>query len=247
MNADPQAQLRLLDLQALDTTLDQLAIRRRGLPEHGQVEALANRLAAVRDDVVRVQTAAADLDRELRRFDGEVEVVRNRMGRDQQRLDAGQVSSPKELESLQSEVGSLHRRQTELEDAELEVMQRREELATRLAALIDERASLERQLADATKRRDAALADIDAATQDTSARREPLAGQIPADLRQLYEKLRASHGGVGAAALYRGRCEGCHLSLSPLDLSAVRAAPVDQVVRCEECQRILVRTPESGS
>ena len=61
----------------------------------------------------------------------------------------------------------------------------------------------------------------------------------------LYEKMRAQHG-VGAAALRGGRCEGCHLSLNTVDLARIRAAPPDEVLRCEECRRILVRTAESG-
>ena len=62
----------------------------------------------------------------------------------------------------------------------------------------------------------------------------------------MYEKLRASSGGVGAAALHRGRCEGCHLQLNTTDLNRLRDAPDDDVVRCEECRRILIRTDESG-
>ena len=32
----------------------------------------------------------------------------------------------------------------------------------------------------------------------------------------------------------------------PADLDAYRKAPSNQVLRCAECNRILVRTPESG-
>ena len=68
---------------------------------------------------------------------------------------------------------------------------------------------------------------------------------MPAELLALYDKIRVSSG-VGAAMLRRGRCEGCHLSLNTVDLRAIRDAPADEVLRCEECRRILVRTDESG-
>jgi uncharacterized protein len=77
-------------------------------------------------------------------------------------------------------------------------------------------------------------------------RRNAIAAQEPPELLDLYEKLRAQHGGVGAAALRRGRCEGCHLSLNTVDLNSIRAAAPDEVLRCEECRRILVRNAESG-
>ena len=77
-------------------------------------------------------------------------------------------------------------------------------------------------------------------------KRAEAAAQEPADLLAFYDKLRAQYAGVGAAALRQGRCEGCRLSFSTSDLNAIRAADPDEVLRCEECRRILVRTAESG-
>ncbi|MDQ5975513.1 MAG: uncharacterized protein QG661_2722, partial [Actinomycetota bacterium] len=76
--------------------------------------------------------------------------------------------------------------------------------------------------------------------------RAALVEGIPADLLSLYDKIRADHGGIGAAPLHRGRCEGCRMVLPPNEIEALRAAPPDAVLRCEECRRILVRTDESG-
>ena len=168
------------------------------------------------------------------------------MTRDQQRLDSGQVGSPKELENLQSEIESLHRRQTELEDAELEVMEQREVVQARLKELQDELAGIDSGLADATSRRDAALTEIAAEVEKTAAHRAEVAGTLPGELLTLYTKLRESSGGVGAAALRRGRCEGCHLQLNTTDLNRLRDADPEEVVRCEECRRVLIRTADSG-
>ena len=95
-------------------------------------------------------------------------------------------------------------------------------------------------------RRDAALAEIAEEAGKAQDRRAGVTAEEPADLLALYEKLRAQHGGTGAAALRGGRCQGCHLSLNTVDLNRIRAAAPDEVLRCEECRRILVRTPESG-
>jgi hypothetical protein len=168
------------------------------------------------------------------------------MTRDQQRLDTGNVGSPRELENLASEVQSLHRRQSELEDAELEVMERREVVQTQLGKLREEQGELRTSIDDAETRRDSAYAEIDNESAQTAKGRSELAAVLPADLIALYEKLRASSGGVGAAALHRGRCEGCHIQLNTTDVNRIRDAAPDEVVRCEECRRILVRTDESG-
>nr|WP_233552916.1 C4-type zinc ribbon domain-containing protein [Jiangella rhizosphaerae] len=246
LNADPAVQLRLLDVQAVDQRLDQLAHRRRTLPEAAELETLAAEHSRLRDAEVVAGTAVADLEREQKRADAEVEQVRARKDRDQKRLDAGQVSSAKELESLQSEIASLNRRQGVLEDAEIEIMERLEEAQNEAAALAAERESVGKKAQEVQAARDAAWAQIDQDAAAARAERQALAAEVPADLLALYEKIRADRGGIGAAALRQRRCEGCMIQLDAAELGRIRALPADVVVRHEECRRILVRTPESG-
>ena len=172
--------------------------------------------------------------------------MRQRAARDQQRLDSGAVSSPKDLESLQREIVSLAKRQGDLEDVVLEVMERRESAQERAAELTERVSSVQAKADDATARRDAALAELDAEVASVTKEREIVAGSVPADLLKLYDKLREQQGGVGAARLYQRRCEGCRLELNITEVNEVKAAAPDTVLRCENCRRILVRTSESG-
>jgi predicted nucleic acid-binding Zn-ribbon protein len=246
VKAAPDDQLRLLDLQALDSALDRLSHRRRTLSELAEVESLQARLTRLGDDAVLLETEDSDLGREQSKIDADVDQVRTRMQRDQQRLDAGQVGSPRELENLQSEIESLHRRQSELEDVELEVMEKREVVQGRLDELRREREQAALTLAETEQRRDTTWAEIDAETDKTATQRAELAATLPSELLDLYEKVRSSSAGVGGAALRRGQCEGCHLQLNTTDLNRIRDADPDEVLRCEECRRILVRTADSG-
>lgn len=246
MKAPADSQLRLLDLQEIDTALDRLAHRRTTLPELAEIERAEARIAALRDAVVVAETELSDADREQRKVENDVDVVRTRMARDQQRLDAGSVSHAKELESLRHELDSLAKRQSDLEDLVLEHMERRDEIDRRLAALRTERDETAAALAAAVTARDTAYADIDREAGEHRAEREIVAKDVPGELLALYEKIRESAGGQGAAALYRGQCMGCRLTLPPTDISRFKAAPDDEVLRCEECRRILVRRPDSG-
>jgi predicted nucleic acid-binding Zn-ribbon protein len=246
VKASPEAQLRLLDLADLDAELGRLYHRRRGLPEHAELTQLEQRDRELRDELAALQATEGDLKREQSKAEADVEQVRSRITRDRARLDAGQVSSPKELENLQSEIESLLRRQSDLEDVELEVMERLEGTQSRLGQATDERKTVADDIQTVTARRDEILADLAEQSGKAADQRAAVAAQEPADLADLYEKLRAQHGGVGAAALRRGQCQGCHLTLNTVDLNAIRAAAPDEVLRCEECRRILVRTPESG-
>jgi uncharacterized protein len=246
VKASPEAQLRLLQLADLDAELGRLEHRRKGLPEHAEVSRLEEHDHALRDEITALEAREGDLKREQAKADADVEQVRSRIGRDRARLDAGQVNSPRELENLQSEIESLLRRQSDLEDVELDVMERLDAAQARLKEAGAERVSLAADLQAVTGRRDTSVAEIDGLAAHAAERRAVVAAEEPADLLDLYERLRAQHGGVGAAALRRSQCQGCHLTLNTGDLNVIRAAPPDDVVRCEECRRILVRTDESG-
>ena len=245
VKASPQSQLRLLELADLDAELARLDHRRRNLPEAAELARLEARAGELRDDLVVTETELGDLGREQTRAERDVDQVRTRIDRDRARLDAGQVSAARELATLQSEIESLRRRQGDLEEIVLELMERREGLVSRQDELSAERDRLGVETAEVTARRDAAVKEIDEQAAKASDRRASIAAEVPADLLKLYEQIRDSRG-VGAAALRAGRCEGCHLTLNTVDLNQIRASAPDEVVRCEECRRILVRTPESG-
>lgn len=246
LNADPAAQQRLLDLQAVDVKLDRLAHRRRSLPEVAELESLAAEHMKLRDAAVAVATEVADLEAGQERADADVDQVRQRKDRDQRRLDAGQVSSPRELESLQSEIASLERRQAVLEEAELEIMERVEDAQKRAAQVATDRDDVGRRAQDVQRTRDAAWAEIDKDAEFAREQRDVTVAGIAADLLSLYDKVRAERGGVGAVELRQRRCEGCRITIDPAELNRIRSTPPDVVVRCEECRRILVRTAESG-
>ncbi len=245
VKATPQSQLRLLELADLDAELGRLRHRRASLPEIADIAALDHRVGELRDALVGVETELSDLTREENRAERDVEQVRTRIDRDRARLDAGQVSAARELATLQSEIESLRRRQGDLEEVVLDLMERREGLASRRDELLTERENVATNTAELTSRRDAAFKDIDEQAAKASDQRSGVAADVPADLLALYEQIRDSRG-VGAAMLRGGRCEGCHLSLNRVDLNQIKASAPYEVVRCEECRRILVRTAESG-
>jgi predicted nucleic acid-binding Zn-ribbon protein len=245
VKASPQSQLLLLDLARLDAELARLDHRRSALPEVAELARMEARAAELKDAIVVAETELGDLAKEEGRAERDVDQVRTRIERDRARLDAGQVSAARELASLQSEIESLHRRQGDLEEIVLDLMERREALVSRRDELAAERDSLADETAIVAARRDAAVKEIDEQAGRASDERGAIAAEVPADLLKLYEQIRGVRG-VGAAALRAGRCEGCHLTLNTVDLNEIRASAPDEVIRCEECRRILVRTPESG-
>ncbi len=235
----------MLDVQALDSRLDQLAHRRRTLPQLADLERVTSEAAQVRDLLVGAETEQSDVEREVAKAESDVEAVRQRAVRDQQRMDTGAVGSAKELEALQHELGSLAKRQADLEEVELDVMQRLEDVQSRVHELKTRSGDLAAEQADLEAQRDEAFTEIDKDSGYLVGERARAAEGLPGDLVALYEKLRADNGGVGAAVLQGNRCMGCRLEQTPIELARIAAAPADEVHRCEECRRILVRPATS--
>lgn len=246
MKADPFAQLKLLDVQELDSGYDALRHQARNPPEGPELATLSAQREELDGRGKDLQLAVDDLTREQRKADADVEQVKARRQRDQQRLDAGAITNPKDLEHLQHELVSLDKRISDLEDVELDVMERLEQAQADLDETRAELARAEQRTAELNASRAERLEDLRAQAGKLKERRAQLVADMPADLLGLYEKLREQKGGVGAALLRQRRCNGCSLQLDNQVLVQIAAQPPDVVVRCEECGRILVRTGESG-
>ncbi len=245
MKADPTHQVTLLDVAELDSRAAQLRHQRAHLPEIAEIATLTAERTALTDQVRDARIVVDDLTVEQAKADREVEQVKTRRTRDRDRMDSGQITQPKDLERMQHELVSLERRITTLEDAELEVMEALEEAQQVFDGLGIRAEDIDARLAELVAQRDEKQAAIDASLAEVSAARVPATDGMPDDLMALYERLREQKG-IGAALLRARQCGGCNMTLDASELSRIRAADPDEVIRCEECQRILVRTDESG-
>ena len=243
--ASSEEQLRLLDLQALDSTVRKLRNRARTVSDNSEIAALALQRAAAQSRLVAASTEAADITRELTRAEADVAAVASRVERNQKHLDSGHGTS-KELTALQSEMESLKRRRSDLEDVELEVMERPETAKAAEEQSREAAAALDAEMAALEEKRDAELAEIETERQAVVASRDELAATFEPGLLAVYEKTLAKHG-IGAARLFHGTSEGSGMQLSPGDLADIRKAAEDDIFFCPDSGAILVRSDEWSS
>jgi hypothetical protein len=244
VKAEPAVQRRLLDLADADAELGRIDHRRRTLPELAVIETAEADLRVKRDAVVAANTAHKDLNREITKQEDEIEAVRAREDRDRKLLNDGNVGA-RQITDLEHELETLGRRQTALEDDLLELMERREAVELDIKHGQEELGKAEETLTEAQQRRDVALADLDTAQARRAKDRDSLVGTFPADLLALYDRVRAQKG-IGAALLRARRCGACRIEQDRHAIAEIRDAAPDEVVRCEECGAIMVRTAESG-
>ena len=240
MKASPEHQNLLIELQLVDTAISHLKIKLANLPEREQITAIHTRLENTAVELAVVETELADVAIDLRRIEVDVEQVADRIKKDESRLSSG-VGSPKELEQLQHELGTLAKRKSELEDGELEVMLKHDAVKARVDELQNDQVGLKQLELELNIRLENATTEIQSEISIQQAERGQLAPKIEATLVELYEKVRTSNDGVGAALLVGNKCEGCHLSINAIEIERIKSLPADEIIRCEECRRILVR------
>ena len=239
MQAKLQDQQNLLKIADLDLKIATLNQKINNLPEAQALKEITIEFETNRDLRIAAETELSDLSGEIHRAENDVEQVSNRIEKDEARLNSGQ-GTPKELEQLQHELSSLASRKSELEEIELEVMLRADEIKSRINALKSQESELTGKVSTATLARDVALSKLESEFKDALASRSELTPQIEKALLDLYEKIR-SNGVLGAARLKNGQCSGCNLAINSGDLTKLQALPAEEVARCEECRCILVR------
>jgi predicted nucleic acid-binding Zn-ribbon protein len=237
--AEADEQHRLLALQDLDTLADQIAVRRRSVPERRTVDAIEARRSEL-----RASLAARDVTRQVQlaeqgRLEEELATADARAAELAARLKT--IFVPREAEAVMAEQRTLAGRRSELEDEILERMGAVAELDELDAAdgKVDD--ELAAELVAARAALVVAEEALDAELTDVAARRAVVARTLPESVLTRYDRLRRTFDGVAIARLEGGRCLGCHLALSTSELDRIRHAPADAVVECEHCGRLLVR------
>jgi len=240
-NSDEQA--LLLDIQSIDTKLQQLEHRAKSLPEHAALQQLALQNSDLLVTLAEQKGVLEDARIELKRVESDVEVVEARISRDSARLQAS--SSVKDVAALEQELDALKKRQFDLEEIELTVMEKVEQQDAVVGHLGEQVGVVQGRMADVEGERDSATKLIDAERSNAWANRAAIVAKISPELLALYEKQRQRYG-FGASLLRGGVSSASGVKLHENEMVLIRAAAPDDVLLCPDSSAILVRTGESG-
>ena len=230
----------LLTLQEHDAALDRLRHRHETLPERDVLQR-GDADAAALDGRIAIARAERDaLAREEQKLDDEARSLAAKATEVEKKMYSGEISSPRELQAMQSDVESLRRHQRGLENRELEIMEAREPLDAALTELDGQRAVLEGELDRIRRDLAAAEAVIVQETQQERSARAAVAAGIDDVMVKEYERCRAQAHGVGVARLVGTTCQGCHLSIPAIEAEAIKKSAGVPLAHCDNCGAILV-------
>jgi predicted nucleic acid-binding Zn-ribbon protein len=232
----------LVALQDIDTAIDQHRHQRSRLPERTELAAIDQRAAGLRSAAAEVTEIRDRIAERQAVLEADLSATEERSVAVSRRLYGGEVSASRELQALSADIDGLKARASALEDQVLEVMEEREPLDARLSDLSSELAALEQRQGGLAAALGSSEAVIEEQLADLARRREAAARAVPPDLADTYDRLRARLGGIAVARLVGSHCDGCHLTLPAAELDRIRHLPDGEVVTCDQCGRILVRS-----
>lgn len=237
MNATPADQRILLDLVDLDRRILVAEASRKNPPQAARIAELTAQKQGQSQELSQRLGARDDVALELSRLESDVKVAETRRQRDQERLAT--ASDPKQAVAYEHEIAALTKRLSDLEDAELAIMERVEEAE---AAVAEQKSIIDvtneegaRLTAEARERVLALTGELEELSRD----RVSVAGRIPDALVKQYDR-------AGAGLLTRNTCGACNMVLNATDLQEVRSTSIHEIANCPSCGAILVRTEESG-
>ena len=240
MKASVSDQNSLIELQRIDLAIMQAQHKLKSLPEREQIVSIEGRLSASAELLTVAEVELAGVTIDLRRSEADVESVADRMAKDESRLNNGSAS-PKELEQLQHEIATLAKRKSELEDSELEIMMKVDVAKERVAIIKGDEEGLKKLELELNIRLENAATELNRDVELNNSQRVLILPKIDGALIEVYEMVRANSGGVGAALLIGNTCDGCRLAINAVEMERIKSLESDEVLRCEECRRILVR------
>jgi len=239
MKASVEQQLKIVELAALDQVFDQYANQAKGHADREVVNRLKEKIEQTDFEIVELNASSGDLKKEISKVEVEIEQIRARADKDQQRIDSG--ANAKEITAMEHEITSLKARQLDVENQEILLLEQLEEIETKVKKLTTQKDSLTGELTIASDKLRRELADLKQKADSANSNRKEIAGQIDEQLMQLYQKIKSEHAGLAAARLINGACSGCNISFSTIEVQDIKANDPELIVQCDNCSCILVR------
>ena len=238
MKANLQDQKRLLELVDLDLSLVRNAGDRAKLLSATAISEAGERALALSDRLIDARNRVGDLELELKRSENDLDLVENRIAKDNQRLSS--TSSAKDAQGIEHELTTLAKRKSELEDAELGIMEVLQTVRAELSGAEAAKSAAEQELTQLRTALEANTLALDSARAELSSKRSALVGLVEPDLAAAYQ--RKADRNVAVGKLVGRECGACRLSITATNLEEILALSVDEIAECPNCQAYLVRS-----
>lgn len=238
MKATKQNFEDLLTLASLDLNLERDSNQAQQILDGGQMTQIRSAQRELALQLLEANNRCESLTLELKRATADVSVVEERIKKDRDQLN--QTSSSKDAQGIESELASLARRKSELEDATLGIMEELESAETAASKIKADKELVDTDVEQLEAAAAQELMKLQSGIALARQQRQQLCERLAPELVELYEK--KAKRGIAAARLIGRDCNACHISLTAAAFDDFVSRATDEVSFCPECQAILVRS-----
>lgn len=235
-------QENLYALQTVDSTIDRLNKQIEELPQKRELAHLEEKFDKLNHLLDKQTGKLEEINRDQKRLEDEVNLLAQKIKKEEERLFSGSITNPKELKSIQDELNVLYEKRDEQETALLEISYEAESVSSDVNRLWSAHSDFDRQKESLRKVVEMKTAEIESDLKIENKRRFEIVSKISADIIDIYERLRREKNGVAVARLNEITCLGCHLELPAQELGKMTNA--NEIWRCPHCRRVLVRVED---
>ena len=237
MKASAEKQEQVLRLAELDQQIGATESKISDLRDGKVIAELRQVLIRSSEQLLQARTDLDNIETELRRSENDLELVEKRITQDNERLKSS--SSHKDAEGIQHELLSLKARLSNLEDVELEILERKDNATSDLEKLTVARNEAQLAVQQAEEQADAELIKLQSGLALLKAEHAKLLSGLDEELAALY--VRKASRGIAAARLIGRDCNACRIALTSAAYEDVIATPRDEIATCTNCQAVLIR------
>jgi len=231
----------IIDVQLLDTELDQLRHRRLNLEQRPLLDAALAEQAEHQQEIDVIAIQRVEVATRQKRFEDEAAIVSARADEDDSRLYSGEVQGLKELQALQDEIAGLRSRQGDLEEKALETMVEADELGGRIRQREAGRADVDERITVLTAEIEVAEASIDTESERVRGERDRAAADVDPDVMQRYQDMHPTFGSATAVRFDESSGCMCPSTMPAVEADRVKRCAPGSILDCEECGRIVFR------
>ena len=238
MIANLSDQKQLLSIAAHDVELAKINTSIKQAQAEAELESVSAETLRLSDLLIDARNTVGDLEMELGRAEADLELVANRIAKDKQLLSS--TSSAKDAQGIEHELSTLAARKSELEDAQLQIMELLETAQQEHEKLKLEKLSADEKLAVLEQRISAEMSELRSQAEKVQAERKGALASIDQELAAAYE--RKFGRGVAVGRLNGRDCGACRLSITATSFEELMALPAEELAECPNCQAFLVRS-----
>ena len=237
MKATESQQSDLLSLANLDLEISRSKSAIKNLSSGAQFSELREAQRGLAAKLIDARNALDTVELELKRSEADLALVEQRIAKDQARLNS--TNNSKDAQGIQSELESLARRKSDLEDIEIAILDQQEAAKAVFATVSVDKAAVDDELAKGEAANEAEIMKLRSGLDLMTNDRAQQVARIAPELIELYDKKAAR--GVPVARLIGRECGACRISLGATAFNELESLARDDIATCPECQAILVR------